>query len=155
MNSRIHSLAIPTLALGLLLGITTISGGCAARSGEREEIPHSSRDQFAQQLDLLDERIELVEDLSAERGDRSAAARTAPLIRGRAEVQQRLEELDEEAPTFAADRQLVEDELLQLEADVAQLQSELQRPVRAAQVQAAQPQQNGPRGRAAGGATGG
>ena len=154
MNSRIHSLAIPSLAVGLLLGISTIAGGCAARTGEREEIPHSSRDQFAQQLDLLDERLELVEDLSTERGDRSAAARTAPLIRGRAEVQQRLEELDEDAPTFAADRQLVEDELLQLEADVAQLQSELQRPVRAAHVQAAQPQ-SGPRGGQPGGATGG
>ena len=149
MNARIHSLAIPSLALGLLLGISTISGGCAARTGEREEIPHSSRDQFAQQLDLLDERIELVEDLSAERGDRGAV-RTALLIRERAEVQRRLEELDEEAPTFAADRQLVEDELFQLEADVAQLQSELQRPVRAAHVRP-----TGPVAREAGGATGG
>ena len=96
MNPRIHSLAIPSLALGLLLAISTISVGCAARTGEREEIPHSSRDQFAQQLDLLDERIELVEDLSADRGDRSAA-RTALLIRERGEVQRRLEELDEES----------------------------------------------------------
>ena len=153
MNPRIHSLAIPSLALGLLLAISTISVGCAARTGEREEIPHSSRDQFAQQLDLLDERIELVEDLSADRGDRSAA-RTALLIRERAEVQRRLEELDEEAPTFAADRQLVEEELFQLEADVAQLQSELQRPVRAAHVQPAR-QQKGHGSRAPMGATGG
>ena len=153
MNPRIHSLATPSLALGLLLAISTISVGCAARTGEREEIPHSSRDQFAQQLDLLDERIELVEDLSADRGT-PGAARTASLIRERAEVERRLEELDEEAPTFAADRQLLEDELFQLEADVAQLQSELQQPVRAAHVQPVQ-QQKGPVSGEAAGATGG
>jgi hypothetical protein len=153
MNARIHSLATPSLALGLLLAISMISVGCAARTGEREEIPHSSRDQFAQQLDLLDERIELVEDLSADRGDRSSAV-TASLVRGRAEVVRRLEELDEESPTFAADRQLVEDELFQLEADVAHRQRELQRPVRAAHVQPV-PQQKGPGGREPGGATGG
>lgn len=153
MNSRIHSLAIPSLALGLLLAISTISVGCAARTGEREEIPHSSRDQFAQQLDLLDERIELVEDLSADRGT-LGATRTASLIRERAEVERRLEELDEDAPTFAADRQMLEDELFQLEADVAQLQSELQRPVRAAHVHPVQ-QQKGPGSGEPAGATGG
>ena len=153
MNPRIHSLATPSLALGLLLAISTISAGCAARTGEREEIPHSSRDQFAQQLDLLDERLELVEDLSAERGDRGAV-RTASLIRERAEVERRLEELDEESPSFAADRQLVEEELFQLEADVAQLQDELQRPVRAAHVQPVE-QRKGRDGRESVGATGG
>ena len=153
MNPRIHSLATPSLALGLLLAISTISVGCAARTGEREEIPHSSRDQFTQQLDLLDERIELVEDLSADRGDRSPAV-TASLVRGRAEVVRRLEELDGESPTFDQDRQLVEDALFQLEADVAHLQRELQRPVRAAHVQPVQ-QQKGPGGREPGGATGG
>jgi DNA repair exonuclease SbcCD ATPase subunit len=118
-----------SLAIGLLcLAISTT--GCAARSGDREEIPHSSRDQFAQQLEVLQERIERLDELSGNR----AAARRAALVQHRAELERRLDELDEEAPSFAADRQLVEDDLFQLEADVATLQRDLQAPVRAAQL---------------------
>ena len=106
-----------SLALGLLL-VAISTTGCAARSGDREEVPHSSRDQFAQQLEILEERIERLDELS---GDR-AAVRRAILVQRRTELERRLEELDEKAPTFAADRQMVEDDLFQLEADVVSLQ---------------------------------
>jgi chromosome segregation ATPase len=128
MTSRkIHGMAPGLLLLAISISLST---GCAARSADREEIPTSSRDQYASQLDALDERMARLEELDA-RGE----ARTAALLQRRAEVERRLEELDRDAPTFAADRQLLEDDLFQLETDVATLQSELQRPVRTARAE--------------------
>lgn len=142
MTSRwIHGMA-PAL---LLLAIsTTLATGCAARSAEREEIPSSSREQYAAQLEALDERMTRLERLAGERD----AALPATLLHRRAEMERRLEELDRDAPSFAADRQLLEDDLLQLETDVATLQRQLESPVRTAQARA-------PAGRTLPAATGG
>jgi hypothetical protein len=136
------------LAGSLLL--LSISGGCGGGEA-REEIAHSSRDQFARHLESLDEQLEA---LAQESEGRSHALHAASLVQRRSELERRLDELDDEAPTFTAERKLVEDDLFQLEADVATLKLELQPPVAA--LAGANPGANAPRGRVLPvGATGG
>jgi hypothetical protein len=133
----IQSLLSTALALVLLgaCGHDEI-GRDVAGTALSDEVPQSSRDQYEMQLEALEERLDRADDDASP----EEAARVAALVARHDQLEQRIEVYDDEHPEQDRDRDAFEQDLLQLEADVAGVEREL----RAAT----------PAGEPAGGATG-
>lgn len=114
------------LALALAGSLAAMLAACGGAEPEAGEVPHSSRDQFAQHLEELDETLDRLEE-----GAEGDVARRIALLEERHEdLRGRLDELEEadadDLTEREQERDLFEQELLQLEADVLGLETDLQ-----------------------------
>jgi hypothetical protein len=121
----------------LLVLVTACGDGRAADIALTDEVPHSSRDQYELQLDALEDRLQRADDDAPP----AEAARVAALVGRREELARRMDLLDKgQTPEQERDRDAFEQDLLQLEADVAGIEQARQ----AATVPAGFPAESGP-----------